>query len=172
MAPAEALYLAAEFEIPPDLRVIQDAEAVDDGDGAAGHFDHFVGIEFQIGLMADGQDHRIGPLQGVLEVGLNPDFGELVLIPEEPRPGVARGGIGFLLLQFPPVLHVGVVDADLGPHFSQLPDQRLGTAVAGVAHVLPVGGAKDDDLAMRRRSSPCSGGRRGRARPHGGPVCR
>ena len=146
MAPAEALHLAAKFEIPPDLRVIQDAEAVDDGDGVACHFDDLVGIEFQIRLMADGQDYRISPLQGVLEVGLNPYFGELVLIPEEPRPGVARGGVGFLFLQFPPVLHVRVVYANLGPHFSQLPDQRLGAAVAGVAHVLPVGGAEEGDL--------------------------
>ena len=72
MAAAEALHLAAEFEIAADLRVVQDAEAVDDGDGAAGHFDDLVGIELQIGLVADGQDHRIGPLQGLLEVGLDP----------------------------------------------------------------------------------------------------
>jgi len=37
MAPAQALDLAAQLEIAPDLRIIQDAEAVDHGQATA-HF--------------------------------------------------------------------------------------------------------------------------------------
>ena len=58
---------------------------------------------------------------------------------------MAGGGIGFLFLEFPPVLHVGVVDADLRAHLGELADQGLGAAVTGVAHVLAVGGPQDDD---------------------------
>jgi hypothetical protein len=101
VAPAEALDLAAEFEIAADDRIVEDAEAIDDGHGAAGHFDHLVGIELQVGLVADGQDHRIGPLEGLFEVGLNPQLREFVLVPEEACPGVARGRVGVLLLQLP-----------------------------------------------------------------------
>ena len=38
------------------------------------------------------------------------------------------------------------MDADLGPHLGELADQRLGTAVARIAHILPVGGAQYHDL--------------------------
>jgi len=51
-----------------------------------------------------------------------------------------------LLLQFPPVLHVGVVDDDFRTHFGELSHHYLRAAVARVAHVLPVGGAEDGDL--------------------------
>jgi hypothetical protein len=59
MAAAEALHLAAEFEIAFDLFVVKDAEAVDDGDGVADHFDDFIGVEGHIGLVADGKNDGI-----------------------------------------------------------------------------------------------------------------
>ena len=59
---------------------------------------------------------------------------------------MARGGVGVLLLQFPPVFHIGVVDNDIRTHFRELSHHDLRTAVAGVPHVLPVGGAEEGDL--------------------------
>jgi hypothetical protein len=59
---------------------------------------------------------------------------------------MARGGIGFLLFQLPPVLHVRVVDDDFRTHFRELPHHDLRAAVAGIPHVLPVGGAQEGDL--------------------------
>ena len=47
---AQALDLAAEFEVALDLFVIEDAEAVDDRDGAAGHPDDLRGVELHVGL--------------------------------------------------------------------------------------------------------------------------
>ena len=64
MAAAEALDLAAELEIAADRGVVEDAEAVDDGDGAAGHSDDVVRGELHVGVMPDGEDDRIGPLEG------------------------------------------------------------------------------------------------------------
>jgi hypothetical protein len=72
MPPAQALHFAAEFKVTADLGVREDAEAVDNGRGPTGHFDHLVGVELQVGLMADGQDHRIGALECLFEVRLDP----------------------------------------------------------------------------------------------------
>ena len=49
VAAAEALHLAAEFEVAADLRVVQNAEAVDDGDRPARLRDDRVGIEIEVG---------------------------------------------------------------------------------------------------------------------------
>ena len=146
MTAAEALHLAAELEVAADGIVIEDAEAVDNRDGAAAHLDYSVGGEFHVGLVAHREDDRVGVFQGRGDVLLDAQLGQAFLIAEESRPRVAGGGVALLFFQLPPVLDVGVVDADLRAHLSELADDGLRAAVAGVAHVLAVGGAKDDDL--------------------------
>jgi len=146
MASAEALHLAAELKIAFDLFVVEDAEAVDDGDGAADHLDHFIGVESHVGLVADGKDEGINSLEGGAQIIFNLAVLEFLLVPEEARPGVAGGGIGFLFLQFPPVFHIGVVDCDIRTHLRELSHHDLRAAVAGVPHVLPVGGAEEGDF--------------------------
>jgi len=160
MAAAEALDLAAELEIAADRGVVEDAEAVDDGGGAAGHPDDVVRGELHVGVMPHGEDHRVGPLEGARDVLLDPEIGETLLVAEETRPGMARRGVAILLLQLPPALDVQVMDADLRTHFGKLADKRLGAAVAGVADVLTVRGAQhhhlrgSDDLAHVAQGVP------------------
>jgi hypothetical protein len=48
LATAESLDLAAEFEVATDGVIIEDAEAIYDGDGAPGHFDQFIGVEVAV----------------------------------------------------------------------------------------------------------------------------
>ena len=80
MPPAEAFHFAVEFEIAPDLFVGEDAEAVNDGDGAAGHLDDFIGIEGEVGLVTDGQDDGIHAFERGAEIIFHPALPELLLV--------------------------------------------------------------------------------------------
>lgn len=146
MSAAEALDFAAQLEVAADGGVVQDAETVDDGHGAAGHFDDLVGVELQVGLVAHGENHGIGALEGGLDVFFDAGLHEFVLVPEKAGPGMAGCGVSFLLLQLPPVLHIGVMDADFGPHLRELAHEGFRAAVARIAHILAVGGAQDHNL--------------------------
>ena len=55
MASAESFNLAAQLKIAADTIIIQNAEAVDNCDWMAGHFDHLVRIQSQIRSMTDSQ---------------------------------------------------------------------------------------------------------------------
>ncbi len=145
MATAKALYFAAELEIASDVVVIENTEAVDDGNGAAGHGDHRIRVEGKVSLVADGQNDGVHTFEGGGQVLLNPTVLEFILVPEEARPGMARRGVIVLLLQLQPLLHVGVVDDNFSTHFRELSHHDLRAAVAGVPHILPVGGAEDGD---------------------------
>jgi len=103
--------------------------------------DDLSGVEGHVGLVADGEDDGIDALESGAQIIFHPAVLELLLVPEEAGPGMAGGRVGFLLLQFPPVFHVGVVDGDFRTHFRELSHHDLRAAVAGVPHVLPVGGA-------------------------------
>src|SRR5664280_3431833 len=92
--PAETFHFAAEFEVPLDLFVVEDAEAVDDSHGAAGHLDDFIGVEGHVGLVADGEDDGIDALDGGGQIIFHLAVFALFLIPEEARPGMAWGGVG------------------------------------------------------------------------------
>jgi len=108
--------------------------------------DDLSGVEGHVGLVADGEDDGIDALESGAQIIFHPAVLELLLVPEEAGPGMAGGRVGFLLLQFPPVFHVGVVDGDFRTHFRELSHHDLRAAVAGVPHVLPVGGAEEGDL--------------------------
>ena len=64
MPTAEALYFAAQFEIAADVGVVEDAEAIDYGDGAAGHGDHRIRVDGKVVFVADGQDDGIHAFEG------------------------------------------------------------------------------------------------------------
>ena len=51
MPPAQSLHLAAQFEVTADSGIIQHAEAVDDGEGAAGPLDHLLRVEIAVCLV-------------------------------------------------------------------------------------------------------------------------
>lgn len=82
VAAAEALYLAAELEVTADGRIVEHPEAVDDGDGAAGHGEHLIGVELPVGIVADGQDDGIGALEGRPQVRFYPELRHALLVPE------------------------------------------------------------------------------------------
>jgi len=56
VATAKAFDFAAELKIPVNLRIIKHSEAIDDGDGATGHFNHLIRFQRQKCLMTNGQD--------------------------------------------------------------------------------------------------------------------
>ena len=72
VASAETLYFAALFKIALDLFVVKNAETVDDGDGAADHGDHSIGIKGEVGLVADGEDDGIDALEGGAQIIFHP----------------------------------------------------------------------------------------------------
>lgn len=53
MPSSEAFHFAAQFEVAADFGVVEEAEAINDGKGAAGHFDDFVGVNVPVRLMLD-----------------------------------------------------------------------------------------------------------------------
>ena len=80
------------------------------------------------------QNHGIGVGEGLLEVLLDLELLQLVLPVEESR--LAR--VGVLGLELPPMLHIWVVNADIGTHFGEAPDDDFGPAVASVADIFAV----------------------------------
>ena len=62
MSPAEAFDLTSELEKPLYLLVIQDAETIYNRQISAGGPDHFVGIEFEVRLVPDGEHHGVSAL--------------------------------------------------------------------------------------------------------------
>ena len=96
--------------------------------------------------MRHGQNHGLGMLDRGRQVFLHPNVLQSFLVVEEPRPGMARRGIDVLLLQFVPVVDIRIVDAHVGAHFGELAHDHFRTAVAGIAHVLPVAGAANQHV--------------------------
>ena len=126
MAATECLYLAAQFEVSGDRIIIQDAEAVDDGEGFARPLDNVFGLQFQVRLVRYGEDHRLGPVQCGLEILLDTKVLEVFLGAEKTGPRMPGSGVRVLALQLVPVLDLGVVHAHLGALvvvFSGLPNR-------------------------------------------------
>ena len=67
MTPAEALHLTAQLEVPADLGVVEDAEAVDDGHGAAGPGHDLLRYQIAVGIVRHRQDQRIDALEQRME---------------------------------------------------------------------------------------------------------
>ena len=80
---------------------------------------------------------------------LHSQVGQFFLVAEKACPGMAGGRVGVLFLELPPVPHVRVVHRHLAAHFGQLAHDDLRAAVAGVAHVLAVGGPQKGDFGGR-----------------------
>ena len=149
MSPSKPFHLAPKFEIALDGRVVEDGEAIDDRGGLADFLDDVVGIELEVLLVAHGQDDRVDVLERDRNVLRNAKVLEFFLVAEEPRPGISHAGIRVLRFEFPPMLHVGVVDTKLSAHFGELAHDELGAAVARVANVFAVRSAEHEDLGRR-----------------------
>ena len=125
LAAAHSFDLTPEFEIPLNSPVIQNTEAVNDGDGTTGHLHDFFRSKMQVGFVPHGEHNGIGTLEGRINIFLYPEIIELSLITEKAGPRVPRSGISFLLLELPPVFHVGVMDHDFGTHLSEFAHNEL-----------------------------------------------
>ncbi|OQB79539.1 MAG: hypothetical protein BWX88_04821 [Planctomycetes bacterium ADurb.Bin126] len=99
--------------------------------------------------MSHGQHDRLDALQCRFQVFLDADVDDVLLVAEEARPRVPGGRVGVLALQLVPVVHVGVVNAEIGPHLGELADDQFAAAVAGVAHVLAVAGPAQQHAGAR-----------------------
>jgi len=146
MSPPQALHLAAQFKVAPDPVIIQHAETVDDGDGPARPLHDLFRRQVAVGLVGHRQDQGLHPFEGLRQILFHLQPGQLLLVAEEAFPRKARGGKFVLGGEFPPLLDVGIVHPHLGPHLGELAHHDLAAAVAGVAHVLPVAGAGQQDL--------------------------
>ena len=149
MPATQSFYFATKINVFLYLFVAQDQETVDDGDGLAGQFHDLLRVELEIGFVADGQDQGVAAFEGLGQIFLDLQALELFLVAEELF--LADDGVLVLLLELPPALDVGVVDADLGAHFGEAAHQDLGARIAGVADVLAVGGAADQHLGAGDR---------------------
>jgi hypothetical protein len=127
MTAAKAFHFASEFKVTTDGSIVQNTETVDDCDRTAGHGDNLIGSEVKIGLMADCEYYGVHTSQCLGKIFLNFHFLQSTLVPKEAGPGMARCGIGILLFQFPPVLHVRIVNND-------------------ITDVFPIRGAKNGNL--------------------------
>src|SRR5262245_52679405 len=142
----EPLHLAAELEVAADLVVVEDPEAVDHCQGSPGHRDHGVGIEGEVRLVRDREDHGLDAAQRGFQILTHPELLQVALVAEEPGQGVTRRRVRVLLLELEPVLDVRVVDAHVGSHLGEPAHDDLGAAVASVTHVLTVARAADQHL--------------------------
>ena len=68
--------------------------------------------------MADCKHQGIGTPERFIQIFHHSRFTQFFLISEKPGQGVTGSRVGILLLQFPPVLDIGVMSDDIGPHFS------------------------------------------------------
>ena len=86
VAATECLHFAAQFEVSGDRVIVQDAEAVDDGEGFARPLDNVFGLQFQVRLVRYGEDDRLRPVQCGLEILLDTKVLEVFLGAEKPGP--------------------------------------------------------------------------------------
>ena len=64
VSPSQSFYFAFELEVLFDFLVVEDGEAVDDGDGVGGPFDDVSGVEVEVGGVGDGEDEGIDIVEG------------------------------------------------------------------------------------------------------------
>ena len=83
MPATQPLYFAAQLKIAAYFFIVQHTEAIDDGSGTTDHFYNFVGIQFEVLLVPNGKNHRIGKLKGCGQIRFDPGFDQLVLIAEK-----------------------------------------------------------------------------------------
>ena len=145
MPPSQSFDLAPQFEIAGDILVVEQAETVDNRRLGADHVGHLVRGQGLVGLVGHGQDDGIGSGQRAGQVLGHPQFAQVFLVAEKPRPTLAGRRVGILLFKLPPVLDVRVVHHHLRAHLSQFAHDHLGAAVAGIAHILAVRGAEHGD---------------------------
>ena len=69
MPSSEALHFAAQFKVAADFGVVEKAEAIDDGKGAACHFDDFIGVKVPVHLMLDARTTASAPLRATFMSG-------------------------------------------------------------------------------------------------------
>ena len=106
-----------------------------------------------MGGMWYSQDDNLHAMCSFGQVLLHPDVFEIVLISEEPSPGLAHSRVDVLFFEFVPVIYVGVMDSHFRSHFGESTDDHFGPAVARISHVLSVAGPADQHLSPRYISS-------------------
>ena len=143
MPSTKSLDLTSELEESSDLFIIEDPETVNDCGWGTNHLYYGIRIEVQVVLMSDSQYDCISTFEGCFQVLINPKVFQTLLIPEEAGPACTDSRVGVLGFKLPPVLYIGVMYPDIAAHFCNLPHDKLRPAVAGVAYVLPVGGAQE-----------------------------
>ena len=91
MASAEAFYFTAEFEVFPDLVVVEDAEAVYDRGGGACRFDDVFGVKVEVFTVSHCEDDGVGTPEGGRQVFRYSDVLEALLVSEKACPAGADG---------------------------------------------------------------------------------
>ncbi len=86
---------------------------------------------------------------------------EILLVPEESRPRMPWGRVGVLVLQFVPMIDIGIVHGNFGSHLGQLADDQFAAAVTCISDILTVARTGYQDACTRRCICPCYVARRG-----------
>jgi hypothetical protein len=86
MASPKSFDFTAKLEIAAYRGIIQHPKAVYDRCRAPGHPHNLIGIEVQIGFMADGQDDCIRLFECAVQILTDPELTEFFLVSEEARP--------------------------------------------------------------------------------------
>lgn len=89
MTPTQSLNLASQFEVPADLLILQNPEAIYDGDRAPRHFANIFRLQAQIRFVANGKDHCIATSQGFSQIAVDRQVRQPFLVPKEAREIVA-----------------------------------------------------------------------------------
>jgi len=116
VSPSGGLYLAAGFKVSSDLFIVQDAKDVVYGDGSVGLFDDVIGVQVKHCACGTARISASTTAQRLWEIFFNHGLFQALLVAEKALPRAAGRGVGVLLHAFVPVLHIGVVDADLDAH--------------------------------------------------------
>ena len=122
MSSAERLDLAAQLKVASNFVVAQYTETVDNRQGPPGPCNYFLGSEIEIRRMRDGKYNRLRTFQRRRKIIPDADVDQPVLIAEEARERVTRGGINILFLQLVPVFEIWIVDAHVRSHLGELAD--------------------------------------------------
>jgi len=91
MTTAEPLHITSQLKIFLNLRVIQNAKAVNDRERLAHHLKNFFRIKLKIRLMPNGQNDGIGTFHNLSEVLEDAKITEFLLIPKVIRSMLAVG---------------------------------------------------------------------------------
>ena len=140
--------------------------------GPPAHLTTSSGSSCRYGACRHGQDHGVDAFQRRGQIVLDADIYQVLLIAEEPRPGMARRRVAVLRFEFLPVIDIRIVHPHFGAHFGEFAHDDFRAAVAGVADIFAIACAADEHVGAGDVLAHVAQGVACQVRPRAARGCR